>query len=356
MSFTHYTEQSRWKGAYFLLPLLYLTAGGFISSVIVDQILSAKTVTLLPLYLPLLAATIFIMVMGIVNVWVRWRCWSDDDFLVSQIYTFRRMLWLYLKAWGVLISGLALLIIFLWMQDFIPVRLAPLFLTLRYSFYALCIFLTLAALFSVVQGENLEEIRLRHAQVENQQLKSQLNPHFLYNTLNNIDALIWLDQERASASVNRLSSLMRYFTYSGRQERVAIGVEAEHLQQLIDLQRLRMTREDSLLFRVEIDHPDTQIPPLLLIPLIENCFKHCGDLNESHAIEISLMLKGKQLIFESNNNLPTKEEPKPQNRSKEHGLGTTVLRRRLSLLYHGHYTLNMGKEDDRYKTRLEILL
>lgn len=351
MIFSQHTETTRWKGVYFLLPLLYLAAGGFVSSVIVDQILSAEIISGIPLYLPLLAVTVFITVMGIVNVWVRWRLWSDDDSVVSQIYTFRRLLWLYLKAWGVLMSGLVLLVLFLWMQDFIPFRLSGLFDPLRTMFYVFCIFLTLVALFSVVQGENLEEIRLRQAQIENQQLKSQLNPHFLYNTLNNIDALIWLDQEKASSSVNRLSKLMRYFTYCGRQEWVRIGEEAEHLQQLIELQRLRMSHEDSLIFRADIDCPETQIPPLMLIPIIENCFKHCGNLNEPQAIVIRLALHKKRLTLETDNNLPLVSEA---SQSQYHGLGIMVLRRRLSLLYSNSYILSMGKERERYKTCLTL--
>lgn len=304
------------------------------------------------LYAILAAIILFFVVIGIVNLWVRYRTWHDEDLLMGRIYNSRRMLWLYTKCWGILMSGLVLAYLFDWLMKYLPDTLYDLTVEFRIAFYILCGLLTIASLMSVVNGETLVELRLRSTQNENQLLRSQLNPHFLYNTLNNIDALIWLDQERASAAVNNLSSLMRYFTYSGKQDEVEIGEEVAHLAQLVELQRLRMPKPETLVYEVDLDNPKQPVAPLLLLPLVENCFKHCGDLNEERAIHIQLSLKEGVLHYVSTNNLkPASADPAPR---QPHGLGMKVLRRRLDLLYPNRFQLTLEPREGRYYTELEV--
>jgi len=304
------------------------------------------------IYLLVIAIVLFVVIIGVVNGWLRYRSWRDDKFVVGKIYSFNRMLWLYLKCWGIVMAGLCLALLFDWLMMYLPDTLYDLTMEFRIVFYVLCGLLTVFSLVSVVNGEALVELRLRNAQTQNQLLKSQLNPHFLYNTLNNIDALIWLDQERASTAVNNLSRLMRYFTYSGKQERVKIGEEVEYLRQLVDLQRLRMPVADALIFEVELDDENIMVAPLLLLPLVENCFKHCGDLNEPHAIEIQLQLKKGKLHFRSSNNLKALEGKI----KLPHGLGLDVLHRRLDLLYNKRFELALAEHDNRYVTDLVVKL
>lgn len=341
------------RASYLLLPLLYLLLGGFVTILLVNRIFQAEDLAWVWFYMPILLITVFVTVMGIVNVWIHYRTWNDNDQLVQQIYTFRRMLALYVKCWLIVVSGLLLAMIFFWMQDFIPVSLAPLFDDFKLAFYSIVTLLTSMALLSVVNGENLAETRLRHSQIENQSLRSQLNPHFLYNTLNNIDALIWIDQQRASEAVTGLSQLMRYFTYSSRQDFTPVGEEIAHLGQYIDLQRLRMPSPQSLVFQTSVDDPDCQIAPLMLLPLIENCFKHCGNLSEPRAIVISISVTQGTVTFTSDNNLP-EHKPVSSVRKQHHGVGQEVLKRRLDLLYHGRYSLTCSEQDGRYQTSLTI--
>lgn len=343
------------RASYLFLPLIYLLLGGSVTAMLVRHLLQVDEIGWLWIYLPMILITLFVTVMGIVNVWIHYRTWNDDDRMVQQIYTTRRMVWLYFKCWIVVVAGLMLAMIFFWMQDFIPANLAPLFDEFRLAFYVIGTLLTAMALLSIVHGENLAEVRLRQSQNENLLLRSQLNPHFLYNTLNNIDALIWIDQERASSSVSSLSSLMRYFTYSSRQDFTTAGEEAGHLTQLIELHRLRMPSDRSLTFVCDIDNPDQQMAPLLLIPLVENCFKHCGDLNDPDAIRLKLEIRDGRLHFESDNNLPSGPEPAGKVRGR-HGLGQKVMLRRLQLLYPHHHTLVCGRQGNRYKTELKIKL
>lgn len=343
------------KLRYFILPLLYLGIGGIVTSMLVQRVVNYADPLWLFLLLPMLMVTVLLTVVGVVNVWVQYRS-IDEDSLMRQ-YGVRNLLWLYLRCWSVVMAGLVLGVVYYWMHDLLADYIQDLLHSLDILFYVGDIFLTVSALMSIVRSVNLQEIRLRNAQTENQLLKAQLNPHFLYNTLNNIDALIWLDQERASAAVTSLSSLMRYMTYSSRQERVTIEEELKAMQQLVELQRLRTSREDCLVFEAEINAPmHTRIAPLLLIPLIENCFKHVGQIDASNAIHIKLVLNDDQLIFTTDNNIKTEEQLKEKGEtSKSHsGVGLTVLQRRLSLLYAGKHSFTAHQDGDRFKTTLQL--
>lgn len=343
------------KLRYFILPLLYLGIGGIVTSMLVQSVVNYAEPLWLFLLLPMLMVTVLLTVVGVVNVWVQYRS-IDEDSLMRQ-YGVRNLLWLYLRCWSVLMAGLTLGVVYYWMHDLLADYIQNLLHTLDIIFYVSDIFLTVSALMSIVRSVNLQEIRLRNAQTENQLLKAQLNPHFLYNTLNNIDALIWLDQERASAAVTSLSSLMRYMTYSSRQELVTVEEELKAMQQLIELQRLRTSREDCLVFETELKAPmQTRIAPLLLIPLIENCFKHVGQIDASNAIHIKLVLNAGQLIFTTDNNVKTEEPLKEKGEAtKSHsGVGLTVLQRRLSLLYAGKHSFTAHQDGDRFKTTLQL--
>lgn len=338
---------------YFLLPLFYLSIGGVVTAMLVQRLLHYADTVWLVLLLPMLMGTVFITVIGVVNVWVQYRTWKESNLMRS--YGLRSLLWLYARCWVVVMAGLTIGVVFYWMHDLLPIEIQQLFESWQLFFYCMTVFLTVVALMSVVLGENLEEIRLRNAQSENHLLKSQLNPHFLYNTLNNIDALIWIDQERASAAVNSLSRLMRYFTYSARQELVPLRDEVENLKLLIELQRLRMPQDSCLVFEEEglLDH--LNIAPLMLTPLVENCFKHCGALDEEHAIIIRLVVKDGNLYFSTDNNIKKDSEQQKLIRSdKQGGVGLSVLTQRLQLLYPHKHIFDVGREGNRFKTNLMI--
>lgn len=343
------------KAGFLILPLLYLGIGGYVTAMLLHRVLdNASTVSLLFL-VPMLAMTVLLTVVGIVNVWLQYRAWHDSNLL--RQYSSRSLFWLYLKGWGVVMVGLSIGVLFAMLFQILPSYLQELTGILRYLFYALDALLTLVALMTIVLDENLVEIRLQNTQSENQLLKSQLNPHFLYNTLNNIDALIWLDQERASAAVTSLSNLMRYMTYSSRQDEVPLEDEAKAISQLCELQRLRMSIPDALSFELKSDASDfkKKIAPLLFIPLVENCFKHCGETNEPNAINIRLEVKEDRVCFTTDNNVPKdKDAVKERKQDKNHGLGLTVLRRRLDLLYPERYLFSAKQEGDRFRTTLTI--
>ena len=344
---------------YYLLPIIYLIIGGTVVALLVQRILNYADTMWLLLLLPMLMVAVLLTVVGIVNVWLDYRTHRERSLLVH--YRRTSLMWLYFRCWAVVMAGLTLGVVFAWMHQLLPDYMRELFRGYQVLFYVICAFLTLSALMSVVLGVNLEEIRLRNAQSENQLLKAQLNPHFLYNTLNNIDALIWLDQERASSAVTSLSNLMRYMTYSARQEKVPLRDEARAIGLLCDLQRLRMPRPECLAFEVvgtlgEDDghhREERMIAPLLLVPLVENCFKHCGSTSETDAVHIRLEEGDDVIRFSTDNNLPTEVEAEPA-KGSPHGVGLAVLRRRLELIYPDSYTFSARREGNRFKTMLTI--
>lgn len=340
---------------YLVLPLIYLVIGSGITFELLRVILDCVSLGYLVLLVPMTMLTILLTVIGIVNIWVQYRMLHND--ILSHIYNMREMLWLYFRCWLVLVCGIILSVVFYWLHDLLPETIRELTHSLYIFFFIICGFLTLSALLSIIWREDLKEIRLNNAENENQLLKAQLNPHFLYNTLNNIDALVWLDQERASQAVTSLSDLMRYLTYSSRQEQVSIGEEVVHLQQLVDLERLRINNPNAISFEVAMSDPKTKISPLLMIPLIENCFKHCGNLGEDDAIKMELREEGGKLIFKTENNIrktEISESPKSPVKNKS-GVGLSVLRRRLALLYPHRHSLTGEIRAGRYVATLIVI-
>lgn len=341
------------KVKYFIFPLLYLFIGSFITVELLKLILHYSSYGYLVLMIPMTMLTVLLNVIGIVNAWVQYRMLRED--IVMHTYDFKEMLWLYFRCWLVLICGITLAVVFYWLHDLLPDTIQSLIHELYILFYIICAFLTISSLLSIIRREDLNEIRLHNTENENQLLKAQLNPHFLYNTLNNIDALVWIDQEKASQAVTTLSDLMRYLTYSSHQKEIAIEEDVMHLTQLIELQRLRVNNANAIRFDIDIDDPKAKIAPLMMIPIVENCFKHCGNIDEDNAVSINLSLKEGKMLFATDNNLPTLQEPKRKDKKKG-GIGLVVLSRRLSLLYPKRFAISSESKDGRYSTVLSIKL
>lgn len=335
----------------FLSSILYVAIGVTFSAWILNLLFDADLSWVI-LLVPMLLLLLFVTAIGIVHLWML----GTEKRMKSSglMLTTRQMLWLSLKCWAVIVMGVAIFVTFRWMWALLSDSVQAIVPWLEVVFYVFCALLTVAALLSILLGQNLHEIRLVNAQNENRLLKAQLNPHFLYNTLNNIDALIWLNRDYASRAVGNLSELMRYFTYSARQENVTLQEEERHLSQLVSLQQLRMPREDALVWNPQIGNPQARIAPLLIMPLLENCFKHCGDLNEPNAICIYLSEKDGLLHFRSDNNLPAGDST---DKSVRHGVGLNALRHRLELLYPDRYRLTAQAVGTvRYEVDLQIRL
>jgi len=185
-------------------------------------------------------------------------------------------------------------------------------------------------------------------------LKSQVNPHFLFNTLNNIYALTYTKSDEAPGAVLKLSELMRYMLYEsnssdGKPQKVPLSKEVKYLENLIDLEKIRVAGAQ-VHFKAEGNTDLYRIEPLLLITFVENAFKH-GDLtNPESPLTVLLSVRNGVLTFITKN--------KKSNRQKDSvgGIGLQNVERRLALLYPNQHTLTINNENGSYVCHLEINL
>ena len=182
-------------------------------------------------------------------------------------------------------------------------------------------------------------------------LKSQLSPHFLFNTLNNISALIRIDPKKAESSMEKLSKLLRVMLYQTSDQYITLQEDVDILQKYASLERLRFDDNFDFRFDTQLENPDCKIDPLLVMPLVENAIKHCVNPMGGSFVHISIVQKGLDLEFRSeNSNFPRKSQ------SKSSGLGLVMFEKRLTLLYDGRYEYTTSVEDGVYKCNLKLKL
>ena len=198
-----------------------------------------------------------------------------------------------------------------------------------------------------------KEAERNRSEAELKNLRNQLNPHFLLNTLNNIYALIAFDTDKAQQAVQELSKLLRYVLYDNQQTYVPLGKETDFIRNYIELMRIRLSSNVQMTTQIDI-LPDsrTLIAPLIFISLIENAFKHGISPTERSFIHIHLAENETEVICEiSNSNHPKNIMDKSCS-----GIGLEQVNRRLEILYPGQYTWQKGISEDgkEYRSRLSI--
>lgn len=181
-------------------------------------------------------------------------------------------------------------------------------------------------------------------------LKSKLNPHFLFNTLNNIDSLIHQNPDEASAALIRLSDIMRYLTYETSSELVLLKGETEYIRNYIELHRMRIRTPDDIRFEVSGDQ-NIMISPALFVPLIENAFKYASFRNKKPCVDISLSSVNGIVVFESSNYY---ESNKNTSAGYHSGFGIINLRKRLELTYPAKHELTIDTGEMLYHVKLTI--
>lgn len=195
------------------------------------------------------------------------------------------------------------------------------------------------------------ELEKSRAEAELQNLKSQLNPHFLFNTLNNIYSLITFCPERAQEAVHDLSRLLRYVLYESSQSTVPLQRELNFIQNYVDLMRIRLPENVKLSTHISINNPEISIAPLLFISLIENAFKHGISHCDPSFIDIDIQQKEQYLICFIRNSYFPKKNGQDQSGS---GIGIQNLNRRLELLYPTSHTFSHGQQGSNYISTLKI--
>ena len=194
-----------------------------------------------------------------------------------------------------------------------------------------------------------EELTRKNFEMELALVKSQISPHFLFNTLNNIDVLITKNAEKASSYLNQLCDIMRFMLYETKTEKILLSKELAYVQKYIELQKIRTANPDFVYFDVEGETTYDYIAPMVLIPFVENAFKHAVNLRNGNAIQIKVWVKNDVIGFECENKFQESIE-----KSEHGGLGNELIKKRLELLYADRHTLEIIKKDDIYKVKLLI--
>lgn len=198
----------------------------------------------------------------------------------------------------------------------------------------------------------LKELEVKQSQAELNLLKSQVNPHFLFNSLNSIYSLILNNSDIAADAVMKLSDLMRYLLESSKKRKVLVKNEFEFLQNYIDLETIRIGKKAKISSSFKGDQSGKIISPLLLITFIENCFKHGISVNsKENKIEISIVLNENTIYLKTTNNIaPQRINPA----TKKSGTGIENVKKRLELLYPEKHHLEINNNDKVFIVELVI--
>lgn len=203
------------------------------------------------------------------------------------------------------------------------------------------------------QEKSLAQIKHQHLQTELRLLQQQINPHFLFNTLNNLYALCLQQSPDAPKLVIQLANLLRYVVTQGQRELVSLQEELNYVQDYLALQQLRVSNKTTLTLQLPSEIPtNLHLPPLLLIMLIENAYKHgVESSNEKSSVEIDIQLHGTQLRLLCRNSLPAIAQP----HTSTH-IGLQNLRRRLQLHYGEHFVLLSQPHQQHWQAELSLEL
>jgi len=195
-----------------------------------------------------------------------------------------------------------------------------------------------------------EAMQQKNFETELALVKSQLSPHFLFNTINNIDVLIEKDAGKASAYLNKLSHIMRFMLYETKTELIPLQKEIAYIEKYIDLQKIRTSNQNFIQYSTEGNSNKWMIAPMLFIPFIENAFKHSVNKKTDAGIVIKLTANEQALEFFCDNYFGDL----PAVNNDEGGLGNDLIEKRLQLLYPGKHQLLVNNENNIFKVHLTI--
>lgn len=197
-----------------------------------------------------------------------------------------------------------------------------------------------------------QKVQKEKVEAELQMLKTQINPHFLFNTLNSIYVLAMKNSDLTANTVMKLSDLLDYILYKIDAPRIAISTEIQIIENYIELEKIRFTNRVNLSLSSDFKSKDIQIPPMLIIPFVENAFKHgVAKSLEKSWIKISIQETGQMLniaVSNSKGQNPTKSETG--------GIGLVNIKKRLEILFHDSYILDISEKINSYDVFLSIPL
>jgi sensor histidine kinase YesM len=239
-------------------------------------------------------------------------------------------------------------------QDLFPVKRkwnrSPIFNILSYLF----IFVVSTSYRIIVDyikdQKVLKEKETENLKTELSFLRSQVSPHFMFNVLNNLVSLARKKSDKMEPALIQLSNLLRYMLYEGNQGKINLAQELKYLNGYIDLQKLRFGDDVEIIFDYQGEINEFELEPMLLIPFVENAFKHGMGSQNKPIIKITMLVENKTLTFEVENEIVQNGESKDDSS----GIGLANAKRRLELLYNQNYSLNISEDNNLFKVHLKI--
>lgn len=195
-----------------------------------------------------------------------------------------------------------------------------------------------------------EQLKQKNHETEMALIKSQLDPHFLFNTLNNIDVLILKDATEASNYLNKLSDILRFMLYETKTDEILLRKEIEYIEKYIELQKIRTANLNYVSFEVIGNPANIAIAPMVFIPFIENAFKHSTNKKIGNAITVQLVINKDNIIFVCENKYDANRKLMQQS----NGLGNDLIKKRLNLIYPEQHLLELDKKTNLYIVKLTI--
>lgn len=199
--------------------------------------------------------------------------------------------------------------------------------------------------FGVIETER-QKLEQERNEAKMQALKTQINPHFIFNTLNNIYSLVYQNSEKALPAIEELSQLLRYSTKDLEQNFISLNKEVGYLESLIELEKLRIKNPELLIIEKKINFPNLNISPMLLVPFVENAFKH-GDFS-GKGFTLKISDENQKLNFYLHN------FKKQRSKDSLSGIGIGNVKKRLEILYPKKHQLNIIETETEYSVDLKI--
>ncbi|MEM6542422.1 MAG: histidine kinase [Bacteroidota bacterium] len=238
------------------------------------------------------------------------------------------------------------------MDSMKAVKYAPYFMTFTFSFAFFLLGGVLALTKNFYKRDRITQtIRAQRNETELQFLRAQLNPHFLFNSLNSIYSMVRNKSNDAPDAIISLSELMRYMLYETREDVVPLAKEIDYIKNYVELQLYRLSDPENVKLHIKGDYTDKKIPPLLLIPFVENAFKYGTDFKGKTEVTIKMDVLGSSLFFEACNKINTYRKDKINS-----GIGLENIKTRLALLFPETHALNINKTKEKFVVQLELNL
>ncbi|MDH7447134.1 sensor histidine kinase [Aquimarina sp. 2201CG14-23] len=294
----------------------------------------------------------FLGMLGIIPLF-----YSITFYLIPNYYASKKYVYfsLFIILGLIILTGIELIIIYLQKT---PVLAMMIKFFLFYNLF----FVTIAIIYGIIRHQlrlekNQQLLEKEKVSAELQLMQSQINPHFMFNALNNLLAISERSHNtQTSSGITKLSDLLRFMIYDTQSDNVLLSKEIEFVENFIALQKLRYSTEDpfEIIFIVDTKNQNPKIAPTLLIPFVENAFKHGLNIQSPSFIDIKLEFKSPQLRFEIKNSKHFLR--KTEFEKKYSGIGLENVKKRLALLYPNQHNLDITEDEHTFYVQLTINL